>query len=264
MTPTPSRHTPLLVTALLACLAAPAAAQEPCPPCPEPAPEPPPPIWTGSLGGGLSLTGGNTETNSYNLSFDIKRDATKADPNARGIFRTDGLYLRTDTDGEATADRSALGARYEHTLGGGRGFGFGEVRYQRDRFKDVDYLITPGVGLGLRLVDTGGIYFAVDAGVGLAFEKLRRQDATTSGAVNAGQALRFKLSESASILQNARVVWKMSDFGDAYYHFDAGLALKIVKRIELQLTFADDYKTRPPDDLKKNDTSFLTTIAFKI
>lgn len=264
MNPTPSRHTPLLVTALLALLAATVAAQEPCPPCPEPPPEPPPPVWSGSLGGGLSLTGGNTDTNSYNLSFDIKRDPTKTDPNARGIFRTDGLYLRTDTDGEATADRTSLGARYEHTLGGGRWFAFGELRYQRDRFKDVDYLITPGVGVGVRLVDTDAVYFAIDAGVGLALEKLREQDATTDGAVNAGEALRVELSESAAIIQHARAVWKMDDFGDAYYHFDVGLALRVVKRIELQLTFADDYKTLPPGGLEKNDTSFLTTIAFKI
>ena len=48
-------------------------------------PEAPPPIWTGSLGAGLSLNTGNTDTSSYNLTFDAVRD-----PKKKWIFRTDG------------------------------------------------------------------------------------------------------------------------------------------------------------------------------
>ena len=49
-----------------------AGAQEPLCPCPPPSP--PPPVWKGALGGGLSLTGGNTDTKSYNLDFALVRD----------------------------------------------------------------------------------------------------------------------------------------------------------------------------------------------
>ena len=35
------------------------------------------------------------------------------------------------------------------------------------------------------------------------------------------------------------------------------------KRVELKLAFADDYKTRPPVGLLKNDTSFIASVVLK-
>jgi putative salt-induced outer membrane protein YdiY len=247
----------LLVFAATLLLAGPARAQEKTCPCPPPSP--PPPAWHGSLGGGLSLTGGNTETNSYNLDFALTRD-----PKTKSVFKADGSYLRTDTDGESTVDRTGLGVRYEYAFGGSRLFGFGEVRYLRDVFKDVDHLITPTVGVGYRFVDRDDLKFSVDGGIGLAFEKLTGFDATTSGTVNAGESLQWKLSPSASFVHTARALWKMDDFDDSYYHFDVGILASLTKRFDLKLSFADDYKNKPPADKKKNDTAVLATIVFKI
>ena len=81
-------------------------AQEPVPAAP-----PPPPPWSGSLGFGLTLTQGNTDMTTVNLSFDSKY--APAGPN---LFRAEGLYLRGRTNGEDTANRVALQARMEHLL----------------------------------------------------------------------------------------------------------------------------------------------------
>jgi putative salt-induced outer membrane protein len=235
-----------------------ALAQEPLCPCPPPSP--PPPVWKGALGGGLSMTGGNTDTNSYNLDFAVVRDPKKKD-----VFKADGFYLRTDTDGEAAVDRTGLGARYERALGkSARAFAFGEVRYLRDAFKDVDHLITPTVGLGYRVVDKERVKLSADAGVGLAFEQLAGQEATTNGAVSAGENFLWKLSPSAAFVHAGRALWKIDDFGDAYYHLEAGILASLARRFDLKLTFADDYKALPLPDKKKNDTALLATIVFKI
>jgi putative salt-induced outer membrane protein len=233
-------------------------AQEPLCPCPPPSP--PPPVWKGALGAGVSLTGGNTDTSSYSVDFAVVRDPKKKD-----VFKADGFYLRTDTDGETAVDRTGLGARYERALGkGARAFTFGEVRYLRDVFKDVDHLITPTVGLGYRLVDRERVKLSADAGVGLAFEQLAEREATTDGAVSASESLLWKLSKSASFVHGGRGLWKVNDFGDAYYHLEAGILAGLARRFDLKLTFADDYKTRPLPDKKKNDTAVLATIVFKI
>jgi putative salt-induced outer membrane protein YdiY len=233
-------------------------AQEPLCPCPPPSP--PPPVWKGALGGGVSLTGGNTDTRSYNVDFALIRDPKKKD-----VFKADGFYLRTDTDGEAAVDRTALGARYERALGkSARSFAFGEVRYLRDVFKDVDHLITPTVGAGYRFVNRERLKASADAGVGLAFEQLTGRDATTDGAVSGAENVLWKLSKNASFVQAARGLWKIDDFGDAYYHFDAGILASLARRFDLKLSFADDYKTRPLPGNEKNDTAVLATIVFKI
>lgn len=251
-------HAGLLAVAATLLGAGPVRAQENLCPCPPPSP--PPPIWKGALGGGVSMTGGNTDTNSYSVDFAVIRDPKKKD-----VFKADGFYLRTDTDGEAAVDRTGLGARYERALGkSARAFAFGEVRYLRDVFKDVDHLITPTVGVGYRFLDGERVKLSADAGIGLAFEQLAGRESTTDGAMSAAENLMWKLSSSASFVHAGRALWKIDDFGDAYYHLDAGILAALARRFDLKFTFADDYKTRPLPGKKKNDTAVLATIVFKI
>ena len=245
-----------LVGLALAPLAAASALAQDCPPCPPP---PPPPVgWIVSIGGGLSLTGGNTQSNSYNLSFSVVHD-----PKRKNLLKAEGLYLRSDTDGEATADRLNASLRDEYTLWS-HAYAFAQIGYQKDRFKDVDYLVAPGVGFGYRFVEKEAVLLAADASLGGAFERLTGLEATSDLALQAGQRFEWKISGSSTLAQKAAALWKTQDFGDAYYRLEISLATAVARKLELKLTFADDYKTRPPrPELKKNDTAFLAALVYK-
>jgi putative salt-induced outer membrane protein len=231
--------------------AAPAAPQTcPCPRAPTPG-------WHGSAGLGLAITSGNSDTQNYSLDFLVTYD-----PQKRNLVKIDGLYLRAKSEGADTVNKAALGVRDEYSLG--RAFLFGEGRYQRDRFKQLDYLITPIVGAGLKVVDRPRVKAAVDAGVGLAFEKLEARDATTDGALRAGESITWKISDTATFTHLGNAIWKMDDFGDAFYHLDTGLAASVSQRLELRLAGVIDVKNKPADpSLDKTDKAVLATIAFK-
>ncbi len=245
------------ILALALCLAASsAAAQDTCP-CPPPAP--PEPSWKGSLGAGLALTGGNSDTNSYNLSFNAAYD-----PKTKNTFKADGLYLRSDTDDKTTANTSSLSVRDEYRFAK-HAFFFAEARYYRDEFKSIEYLISPLGGIGVNVVDRDNTKLSIDLSAGGQFEKDAGRTSTSDGAVSASQRLSAKLSPSANLSQRASALWKMNDFGDALYRFEISLSASISKRMEMKLSFRDDYKTRPPSaTLKKNDTAVLAAIVFKI
>ncbi|MGE0454808.1 MAG: YdiY family protein [Vicinamibacteria bacterium] len=239
---------------LLAGLAA--SAQEPSCPCP---PVPPVQVWKGGLGAGLALTSGNTDTSSFNLSFDAVRD-----PKTSTILRFDGRYLRASDQGEATLDRTLAGARVEREISP-RAFAFGEGRYQRDVFKDVEYLISPLAGLGLKLVDKERTTLSLDAALGGSFEKLREREATSSGALQATQSFSRKLSATATLTEKGAALWKLDDFGDANYRLEAALAASISKWAELKLGYALDYKSRPADAaLERADSSITAAIVFTL
>ena len=227
--------------------------------CPCPTPTPPPPNWTGSFGGGLGISGGNSDTKSYNATFAVKHD-----PKGKNVFTSDGLYLRSDNQGQATVDKTALGVRDEYKVGA-RAFVFGEVRYLRDAFKEIKYLISPIVGVGVNAVDTGNAKLSLDVAVGGQFEEDTGKASTSDGAVQAGERLNVTLSDSAALSERGTGLWKMSDFGDALYRFEIGLTASVAKRLELKVGFIDDYKTRPAQPLlKKNDTSLVAALVFKI
>jgi putative salt-induced outer membrane protein YdiY len=249
-----------LAAGLMAAVPALAAAQQPATPaCPcPPAEPPPPPPWTGSIGAGLAFTKGNTDTTNINIAFDLA-----SDPKQVNVFKAEGLYLQGSQDGDDTVDRTAVRGRYERHFSP-RTFLFGQMDYVRDAFKDIEYLISPTVGIGRILVDDGKLKVTVDGGLGVVWEKDTDFDVQTSGAVTAGEAVSYKLSDTATITHSTTALWKMDDFGDGLYTFRAGIAAGLTKRSQVKLEFIDTLKTRPPTDLvQKNDVAFVSAIVYK-
>jgi putative salt-induced outer membrane protein len=201
---------------------------------------------------------GNTDTTNLNLTFDAAYDPKKKD-----VWKLQGLYLRGDTNGEASVDRLFLQGRYERNLTS-RAFAFGQVQYLRDEFKEIDYLVATSGGLGYKLVATETVSFSVDGGAGVSWEKNPGFDVDTSGVITGGDQFAWKVSPTATITQTFAALWDADDFGDALYTFNVGLTTSLVKQLELKIALLDAYKTKPPSDLvKKNDVAFLTAIVYK-
>ncbi len=236
--------------------ATPVLAQDTCP-CPkEP---PPPPAWRTSIGLGFAYTSGNTDTQNLNLTFDVMHD-----PKSKNVFRSNGLWIRNETDGDLSADRAALTVRDEYTFSG-RTFAFGELSYQQDAFKELDYLWTPLAGIGHHLVDSDDVRLTVDGSVGGAFERLFEQGSTTDGTFKIGQSLRWQISKNAKLTQSAWGLWKFADTSDSYYHFDVSLSSAVTGWMDLQLSLVDDYKNKPASPgLEKNDLALLANVVLKL
>jgi putative salt-induced outer membrane protein YdiY len=240
---------------------APAATLPPCK-CPCPCPEPPPPPLTGSLGAGLSMTNGNSDTSAFNLAFGLVYD-----PKTHNLFKADAFYLRSTNDGVATADKAAAALRYEYKVSD-RVYAFGQVAYLRDQFKNITYLITPMAGAGYYVVKQKTLELSLDGSVGGAFEKDSGFDASSSGAFAVGEAFLWKFSPSAALTQKASGLWKTSNTSDSFYHFELGLAATLTKSFDLKVSYLVDYKNKPmsPDpavELKKTDTALIAAIIYK-
>src|SRR6185369_1393195 len=85
------------------------------------APAEPTPLYTGNVGGGLALTGGNTDTKNFNLTAAVVRD-----PKTRNIIKANASYLKGDQNDVLNLDRSSFNLRDEYTLSG-RTFAFGQM-----------------------------------------------------------------------------------------------------------------------------------------
>ena len=219
---------------------------------------PPPKPWNTSVGAGLALTSGNTDTKNYNLTF-----ATKYDPKTKLIFKADALYLRGASNGETNVDKATADAREEYTVSD-RTFAFGEVSYLRDPFKDVSYFVAPLVGGGYRILRSDTRNLTVDGAVGTVIESSGAAGRSSGGALKAGENFDWALSTASKVTQKLTGIWKSSDFGDALYHFDAGLATKVATRAELSLSYVYDYKSKPAAaDVKKGDSALFAALLFK-
>jgi putative salt-induced outer membrane protein YdiY len=232
-------------------LVRPAAAQAP--------PPEPPKIWTITASAGLALTTGNTETSTINMAYDIVYD-----PKTRNVVKSDGLYLRGETDGELTAKRLGLNIRDEYALTP-RLYVFGQNLYLRDEFKNIDYLIAPTGGIGFKIINTDRTKFSVDGGAGVAWEKNPGRDLLTSGALTVGEKVSHALTATTTLTHAFVGLWKTQDFDDALYTVGAGIAVSISTRTQLKVEWLDTYKNKPPSILvKKNDMAVLMALVYKM
>jgi putative salt-induced outer membrane protein len=218
----------------------------------------PTPLYAGSIGGGVALTGGNTDTKNFNLVFGIVRD-----PKTRNVVKLNALYLRGSQSDVLSLDRGSVTLRDEYTFSK-RTFIFAQGDYLRDQFKAIRYLVAPVAGIGYKFADSDATKFAVSAGAGGIWEKNIGLPLSKSGSVNAGQTFAQKLSSTATFTQSIATLWKTNDFSDYLSNASVGLTTSIVRKLELKLEFLDSYKNRPATvGIKKNDTAFVTSFVVK-
>jgi putative salt-induced outer membrane protein YdiY len=222
-----------------------------------PADPPPPPGWAGSFGAGLALTQGNSDTSTVNVAYEVKRDT-----GSPFVLKSNGLYIRGESEGQLTTDRLALEGRADRTLFDRTSI-YGQVQYLSDEFKQIDYLFSPTVGLAHQLVKNDRTELGIDAGVGMVWEKNPGLERSASGAVTAGQNFRFKLSETAEITQRVSALWPMDEFADGLYITGLGLAANVTAQTQLKAELLNTLKNRPPVDVKKNDVAILLSFVYK-
>lgn len=218
-----------------------------------------PKIWTATASAGLALTQGNSDTSTINAAYDLTYD-----PKTRNIFKSEGLFLRGETEGELSANRLLFNVRDEYKLNA-RAFVFGQNQFLRDEFKSIDYLIAPNGGIGYRLIDTAITKLVADGGFGVVWEKNPGFDVDASAALTTGEKLSHILTATTTLTQSFTGLWKTEDFEDALFTFSAGAAVAISARTQLKVEFLDTFKNKPPTpDIQKNDVALLMAFAYKI
>jgi putative salt-induced outer membrane protein YdiY len=218
-----------------------------------------PKIWTVNAGAGLALTNGNTDTSTVNAAYDLVYD-----PHRKNLVKSDALYIHGTSQGELTASRLGFNLRDEYKLTP-RVFVFGQNQYLRDEFKNIDWLLAPGGGVGVKLFDTMQTKLSVDGGLAAVWEANTGFDVRSSGAVITSEKLTQTLTATTTITQSVTALWKTKDWDDSLYTFGAGIAASISTRTQLKFEVLDVYKNLPPSPtIKKNDVAVLMSIVYKI
>jgi putative salt-induced outer membrane protein YdiY len=229
-------------------------------------PAPPPPVlppqapknWAINASGGFALTGGNSNTSTINVGYELIHD-----PHQHNVIKSSGLYLRADSEDQLTADRLTLVGRDEYKLADGI-FVYGQAQYLRDRFKEISYLVAPTGGLGYRVLNTATTVLTTDFGVGGVWEKNPAADVNKSGAFTFGEKLQHRISAAATLSHGFTALYRLNDFSDVLYVINAALASSISTKTQLKVEVVDTFKNRPPSvTVKKNDVAVLVAIVYK-
>lgn len=229
--------------------------------------------WKGQLNAALSVSSGNTNSESLNLAADAARQT------ADDKLSLYGQYLRSRvestvngvTSSSTSANQWSAGTRYDRDLAV-RVFGFGGLDFSRDEIRLLDLRSAVSAGLGYHLLQ--GAKDQWDVYAGLAY----RTDRYIAPGVLIGDTLRTRfdgaeallgeesdhaLSDSTRFKQKLVVIPGLGPDLGTRATFDAGLQVALNRTMSLSVTLQRRYDSLAQAPLSKHDTLLLTGISVK-
>jgi putative salt-induced outer membrane protein len=218
-------------------------------------------LWRGNLGGGLTISSGNSKNTNINLGA----DAVQA--TADGKL---SLYLnairgedRGVDPSKVSADAQHAGGRYEFNVSP-QTYAFGSLDFDRDSLQALNLRSVIGGGMGYHVLKTADTTFDVFGGLAFNAERYKEPiGSKNSTELILGEESTHKLSDSANAKQRLTLYPNLKDSGEYRAVFDAGVSTAIAGGLNLNVGLSDRYNSRVPAGLKKNDMVLFTNVSMK-
>lgn len=200
------------------------------------------------------VTTGNTKTQT----FASKVEGLKETGANRFSAKFEGLFARAQ--GTETANRWYLLGKWERTFSK-RMFGFLQGDYLKDRFAGFDYRTTLTAGLGYDVVKTDKHYLKGLFSLGYATQTYEDGSSDNYPTANLGLNYIWQILENLKFKEDFNYQTSLSDTSLYYINSDTSVQVKINTHFSLGVGLRVAYQNKPPtDDIKKTDTTFLTSL----
>jgi putative salt-induced outer membrane protein YdiY len=225
-------------------------------------------FWSGLLDTGLSVTRGNSDSLTFNLSG---KAARVTDRDKISVYTT-AIYSDSSVDGVTSTTAHAI-------RGGVRGdlnvsdkfFVFCFTDFEYDQFQDLDLRNVIGGGLGYHVINTKATTFDVFAGGSYDADFFGALAATASapatpaitrktGEIVLGETFNTKINNRTTLTEQFSLYPNVSDTGTYRFQFDATAATKLKNWLSWQVTYSDRYLSNPLAGFKNNDLLLSTGV----
>lgn len=225
--------------------------------------------WHGNGGLALSLTSGNTKSNSLRLNADTAR-ATAQDKISLGgyyhVAKNDDAAGNTQT----SADKWGLNGQYDYNLTPSY-YTFMRLGLNGDKLIDLRHRTALAGGLGYKVINTDATKFDVFGGLGYSTDKYRSaktiggktDDSFSRTAIYLGESSEHKLSATVTARQRLEVYPGISGDKAVLANFNAGLDVAMNRSMSLGVGLVVAYNSKPAAGTKSTDTALFTGINVK-
>lgn len=210
--------------------------------------------WETRFDAGISASSGNTKTASQNYLLESTLTRIRSDHHLTLTYNTQ------EDDGVKTKETTLGGYRYRRFFGE-RWYGLGNVGYQEDPFKDIDYRWTLGVGGGYQFWDNSQGALSTDLAFNYVMEKL-------AGVKDENPAVRWGLdwnrflwTKKAEAFYNQSVLFIYSNPDNTVYNGSLGIRFNLTDMLTANFRVDVAHETEPSDALKKTDVTYVIGIG---
>lgn len=213
--------------------------------------------WSGIITAGATFLRGNTKSDTASVGIEAARRSERDRMAVAAGYLTSKQRDNNTRKSSTIADNWFIKGQYDYFMSE-KSYGYGNLRYERDRVADLEMRLTPGVGLGYQWLETDDLRFSTEAGVHWVYEKY--DDANETRKYMAGR-LAYHLSKDfnskVSAFHNAEYIPSFEYVDDFLVNADLGLRAAITARLSFEAKAQLVYNSNPSEDRDKKDLRYI-------
>ncbi len=222
--------------------------------------------WSGKGSFGLTVRGGNTEQTDYNASANFQRRT----PDTR--FSLDYLGTLSSVNKEKNTENHRINSAFDVWLSRRLYLMVPFAEYYSDKFQNLDYRLTLGVGMGCYLIDRRNIEWNITAGPAYQYTlfdsvALGESDTQNTEALVVSTHFEWDLTRRIEVLFDYSGQYTRPADGETSHHSVSTLSVELTTRFDLDLSFVWDRVEQPEPDSagnrpEKDDYRMIAALAF--
>ena len=220
------------------------------------------PKWSGVVSAGATFVRGNTKSDTASVGVEaMHRTENDRISLAAGYFTA--KQRDTSTHNNSTiADNWFLKGQYDYFFSK-KFYGYGNLRYEKDRIAYLDMRITPGVGVGYQWIERADLNISTEAGANWVYEKYTDPDDTrTYMAGRLAYHVDKSFNAKVKAFHNLEYIPSFEDVGTFLVNSDIGLRAAMTARLSFEAKAQLAYNSQPSGDRDKKDLRYILGVGW--
>jgi putative salt-induced outer membrane protein len=214
-------------------------------------------LWEHSIGLGLTVTEGNSDTVTAYANWLSARKWEKNELR----FGADGTY--GETEGEKTAQSAHGFGQYNRLFGTeDRFYFYMRIDGYHDDIADIDYRVTISPGVGYYFIKNARTTLSGEVGPGYVFEK-KGGETDDYATVRFAERFEHKFNDRVRLWQSLEFLPQIDDWENYVINAEIGVDTAMSKALSLRVFIQDTYTSQPADGREENDFKFVTALQYK-
>jgi putative salt-induced outer membrane protein YdiY len=220
------------------------------------------PHWKGAVVAGATLARGNTESSTANVNVEASRRGENDRITLGGGYFFANQRDNATRDTSTSSDNWFLKGKYDYFFSD-QFYGYGNIKYEKDRIANLDKRVSPGIGLGYQWVERKDLSFFTEGGGSYVYERYTEPDETrTFVAARFAYQVEKSFNDYVSAFHNLEYLPSLERADVFLVNTDIGLRAKITERLLIEAKSQLAYNAKPSEGREKKDFRHILGVGW--
>ncbi len=224
---------------------------------------PPKARWKGDITAGFTVTRGNSETETANVSINLLRRAERDRITANAAYFY-GRQEDPDTgDKTTTQDEWLVALKYDYFIAK-QFYSYANTRVERDEVADLDLRLIAGLGVGYQWIETADFNLSTEGGLAWLYEDFSDGEETDDQIAGrfAYHIDKSFLNQRIKLFHDFEILPSLENFPDDFFlTTQAGVRVPFTKVLFGEVKVILDHDATPASGAEKTDTKYITGVG---